>query len=124
VGGLDGAICGKESLLRLCEKELTVRGEFCAAGGSAKECAANLTFKVGDLLADSGLRDVKLAPSLAEAAVIGYGAEVTEMSELHGFGSRGFLLRLIVSFFPMALPGNTGETLMRRKMPYSYSYPP
>jgi len=80
---IDGAVCGEEGFACLGEKEQALRREARATRGAMQESAAYLSLEVGELLADGGLRDVKLTAGFGEGAMVGYGTEVAKMSELH-----------------------------------------
>ncbi len=105
-GDFDGAIGGEEGFAGLGEEELTMRREAGATGGALEQGAADFAFEIGDLLADGGLGDVELAAGFAEAAVVGDGAEITEVSQLHN----RMLLEFSLSVIPMAGAGNNCET--------------
>jgi len=84
-GNVDRAFGCDERLSRLIEEKKPVRSEADSTLVTIEEGTPDLALQVGDLLADGGLGDVQLAAGLAEGAMIGYGTEVTEMPEFHGF---------------------------------------
>jgi hypothetical protein len=83
-GNLQGSIGSEEGFTSLCEEKLAMRGEAGATCAAMEENTANLPLQVGELLADGGLRDMKAATGLAEGTVIRDGAEVPQVSQLHG----------------------------------------
>ena len=114
VRDFDGAIGSEQRFARLGEEQLTVRRQAGAASGAIQQRPADLALKIGDLLADGGLRDMELAAGFAETAVVGDRAEVAQMSQFHILCSR-----ISLSVFPMAVPGNNCETFILLEMSYS-----
>jgi hypothetical protein len=82
-GDFDGAVGSGEGFTRFGEEELALGREAGSARVAVEERAADFALEIGDLLADGGLGDVEAAASFAEGAVLGDGAEITQMSEFH-----------------------------------------
>jgi hypothetical protein len=64
--------------------------EYRLARRANKQRDAHLAFKVGELLADGGLRKVQDASGPGKAPLFRYGDEITKMTELHGTRVVGF----------------------------------
>jgi hypothetical protein len=74
---VDGAISRDQGFAGFIKEETALGREASAPGVPIEECTTHLALQIGDLLTDSGLRDVKLSAGLAEGSVIGDGAKVT-----------------------------------------------
>jgi hypothetical protein len=76
VGDFDSAVSSEEGLTRLRKKKLPMRRKSSTAGRAVKQRSADLSFQVGNLLADGRLRNPELATGFAETTMVGDGAEV------------------------------------------------
>jgi hypothetical protein len=111
-GDIDGAVGGTQGFLCLFQEDPALRGQAGGALGAIQERAADLMLQVGDLLRDGALRDVEMAAGLAEGAELGDGAEVAQVTELHGS-------IVLSSVFPFKRRGKSCETIRRLELSYS-----